>query len=89
MLSVIMSLKSLLSTPLLRAAKINESIYDGVILVTSCAKIVAELPPLKELSAAVLDFIEVRSNLQFFSTVGGYVFFYTSMASFLLLMPLL
>ncbi|XGW02632.1 hypothetical protein V3C99_014572, partial [Haemonchus contortus] len=55
-----MSLKSLLSTPLLRAAKINESIYDGVILVTSCAKIVAEIPSLKELSGAVLDFIEIH-----------------------------
>ncbi|KAK6025822.1 hypothetical protein OSTOST_08265, partial [Ostertagia ostertagi] len=55
---VTMSLKSLLSTPLLRAARVNESVYDGVILVTNCGKNVAETPQLKELSAAVLDFIE-------------------------------
>ncbi|PIO67554.1 cytosol aminopeptidase family, catalytic domain protein [Teladorsagia circumcincta] len=55
-----MSLKSLLSTPLFRAAKVNESVYDGVILVTNCGKNVAETPQLKELSAAVLDFIEAR-----------------------------
>ncbi|KAK6041318.1 hypothetical protein COOONC_21178 [Cooperia oncophora] len=55
-----MSLKSLLSTPLVRAARVNESVYDGVILVTNCGKNVAETPQLKELSAAVLDFIEVH-----------------------------
>ncbi|KAK5964908.1 Aminopeptidase, partial [Trichostrongylus colubriformis] len=55
-----MLLKSLLSTPLLRATKVSESAYDGVILVTNCGKNVAETPQLKELSAAVLDFIEVH-----------------------------
>ncbi|KAJ1368838.1 Cytosol aminopeptidase, catalytic domain [Parelaphostrongylus tenuis] len=34
--------------------------YDGVILVTNCGKIVAETPKLKEVSAAIMDFIEVH-----------------------------
>ncbi|EYB92954.1 hypothetical protein Y032_0188g1155 [Ancylostoma ceylanicum] len=55
-----MSLQSLLSTRLLRAASLNDSAYDGVILVTNCAKLVAETPALKGISSAVQDFIEVH-----------------------------
>lgn len=55
-----MNLPSLLSTRLLRATSICDAAYDGVILVTNCGKVVAETPKLKEISAAILDFIEVH-----------------------------
>lgn len=54
-----MSLQSLLSTRLLRAGSLRDSAYDGVILVTNCAKLVSETPALKDISSAVQDFIEV------------------------------
>ncbi|KHJ99327.1 hypothetical protein OESDEN_00668 [Oesophagostomum dentatum] len=57
-----MSLQSLLSTRLLRAGSLCDSAYDGVILVTNCAKLVAETPALKGISAAVQDFIEVHKG---------------------------
>ncbi|KIH42332.1 hypothetical protein ANCDUO_27685 [Ancylostoma duodenale] len=55
-----MSIQSLLSTRLLRAASLSDSAYDGVILVTNCAKLVAETPALKGVSSVIQDFIEVH-----------------------------
>ncbi|WKY11258.1 hypothetical protein Q1695_003096 [Nippostrongylus brasiliensis] len=59
---VAMSLRALLSTNLLRATSVTDPIYDGVILVTNCGKLVASIPALKDLSKAVLDFIEVHQG---------------------------